>query len=159
MTRAGDKVNHARDSGESFKRRRRLFLAGMHWKVGLILPVLLFSYAVALAAEATLNVEVPGQSWRSVRLKDLPEGAGLALQVEASSPIRVILVDTAELLRFPNTRALFDAAADRRIGFSVVIPRRGDYFVVFDNRRALEATQIRLKVQAEPPRNRNLPDI
>lgn len=158
MTRAGCGGNHARASVESPARRRRPFFAGMHWKVGLVLPVLFFAYALALAAEATLNVEVPGQSWRSVRLKDLPEGAGLALQVEASSPIRVILVDTAELLRFPNTRALFDAAADRRIGFSVVIPRRGDYFVVFDNRRAAETTQIRLRVQAEPPRNRKLPD-
>lgn len=126
--------------------------------LALFLSFLLVALSAVHAAEATLNVEIPGESWRSVRLKDLPKGAGMALQVVSTRTIRVILVDSAELLRFPDTQALFDAVADRRLGFSVVIPRDGDYFVVFDNRRAAGTTKVRLRVQAQPPRRDRQPD-
>lgn len=103
------------------------------------------------AAEAELNVEVPAGKWKGVRLKRLPRGASVALQIESSGPLRIIVLDSTELRRFPNTRPLFEASMDHRIGFSVVIPRSDDYYVVFDNRKASEPRQVRLNVKAEPP--------
>lgn len=41
---------------------------------------------------------------------------------------------------------------EKRIGFSVVIPRSGDYYVIFDNRKSTELRQVRLNVNAEPPK-------
>ena len=127
----------------------RAFLAG--------LCVLLFC-SPGLAAqqgEAALSVEVPAAKWKGVRLKNLPRGTSLALQIETSGTMRVIVVDSGELRRFPETRALFEANVESRIGFSVVIPRSGDYYVVFDNRAHAQARQVRLKVQAQAPGRRD----
>ncbi|HZP92260.1 MAG TPA: hypothetical protein VFB20_05180 [Burkholderiales bacterium] len=87
-----------------------------------------------------------------MRLKNLPKGTSVALQIVASGAIRVIVVDSTELKRFPNTRPLFEATVDSRLGFSVVIPRSDDYYVVFDNRAATDARQVRMRVRAEAPR-------
>ena len=107
--------------------------------------------APAFAVEATVNVDVPGGKWKSVRLKSLPRGVSLTLKIESSDALRVIVVDSSELRRFPNTRALFEASMEKRMGFSVVIPRSGDYFVIFDNRKSTEPRQVKLNVKAEPP--------
>jgi regulation of enolase protein 1 (concanavalin A-like superfamily) len=108
----------------------------------------------ALAAEITVNIDVPGNRWKTVRLKNLPQGTSVSLQIRASGKIRVIVVDSTELKRFPKTRALFEASVDQRLGISVVIPRTGDYYVVFDNRKSTEPQQVTLRVKAEPPANR-----
>jgi hypothetical protein len=108
----------------------------------------------ALAAEVTVNIDVPGNRWKTVRLRNLPQGTSMSLQILASGKIRVIVVDSTELKRFPKTRALFEASVDQRLGFSLVIPRTGDYYVVFDNRVSAEPRQITLRVQAKRPANR-----
>lgn len=108
----------------------------------------------APAAEITVNIDVPGNRWKTVRLKNLPQGTSVSLQILASGKIRVIVVDSTELKRFPKTRALFQASVDQRLGFSVVIPRTGDYYVVFDNRKSTEPRQVTLRVKAESPANR-----
>lgn len=105
----------------------------------------------AFSVEATINVDVPGGKWKGVRLKSLPRGVSVALRIESSDALRVIVVDGSELRRFPNTRPLFEASMEKRLGFSVVIPRSGDYYVVFDNRKSTEPRQVKLNVKAEPP--------
>ena len=105
----------------------------------------------AFAVEATINVEVPGGKWKGVRLKSLPRGVSVALSIESSDALRVIVVDSSELRRFPNTRPLFEASMEKRLGFSVVIPRSGDYYVVLDNRKSTEPRQVKLNIKAEPP--------
>lgn len=107
--------------------------------------------APAFAVEATVTVEVPGGKWKGVRLKSLPRGAAVALRIESSDALRVIVVDSSELRRFPNTRPLFEASMEKRLGFSVVIPRSGDYYVVFDNRKSPEPRQVKLNIRAAPP--------
>jgi hypothetical protein len=44
---------------------------------------------------------------------------------------------------------------EKRLGFSVVIPRSGDYYVIFDNRQGKEGQKVRLLVRALAPK---LPD-
>ena len=107
--------------------------------------------APAFAVEATINVDVPAGKWKGVRLKSLPRGVSVAIRIESSDALRVIVVDSSELRRFPNTRPLFEASMEKRLGFSVVIPRGGDYYVVFDNRKSPEPRQVKLNVRAEPP--------
>lgn len=75
----------------------------------------------------------------------------MSLQILASDKIRVIVVDSTELKRFPKTRALFEATVENKLGFSVIIPRTGDYYVVLDNRAGNEVRQVSLRVKAEPP--------
>lgn len=107
-----------------------------------------------VAAEATVNIDIPANRWKTVRLKSLPQGTSVSLQILTSGKIRVIVVDGAELKRFPKTRALFEASVDQRLGFSLVIPKAGDYYVVFDNRVSAEPREITLRVQAKRPANR-----
>jgi len=109
------------------------------------------SPARAFAVEATVNVDVAGGKWKGVRLKSLPRGVSVALKIESSDALRVIVVDSSELRRFPNTRPLFEASMEKRLGFSIVIPRSGDYYVIFDNRKSTEPRQVKLNVKAEPP--------
>lgn len=106
-------------------------------------------------AEAALAVEVPAAQWKGVRLNNLPKGASLALQFETSGKRRVIIVHGAELRRFPRTRALFEATVDPWLGFSVVIPRSGDYYGVFANHASAEPRPVRRKVQAQTPTRRD----
>ena len=115
------------------------------------LAALLCAPAPAGAVEATLKVDIPAGKWKSVRLKSLPRGTSLDLKIESSGPVRVILVDSVELRKFPNTRALFEAAMEKKLAFKVVIPRGGDYFVVFDNRQSAQAPQITLNIKAQAP--------
>lgn len=119
--------------------------------VAAVIGCLALPAAPAFAVEATINVEVPGGKWKGVRLKSLPRGVSVALTIESSDALRVIVVDSSELRRFPNTRPLFEASMEKRLGFSVVIPRSGDYYVVFDNRKSSEPRQVKLNVKAEPP--------
>ncbi len=118
-----------------------VLLACLAW----LLPVLAF------AVEATINVDVQGGKWKGVRLKSLPHGVSVALRIESSDALRVIVVDSSELRRFPNTRPLFEASMEKRLGFSVVIPRSGDYYVIFDNRKSTEPRQVKLHVKADTP--------
>lgn len=125
------------------------------WLAAAVIGCLALPAAVAFAVEATVNVEVPGGQWKGVRLKALPRSASVALRIESSDALRVIVVDSSELRRFPNTRPLFEASMEKRLGFSVVIPRSGDYYVIFDNRQGKEVRKVRLLIRALAPK---LPD-
>jgi hypothetical protein len=126
-------------------------------RAGLALLALALIAGSALPAEqgeATLSVEVPAKKWKGVRLKNLPKGTSVALQIQTSGKLRIIVVDSTELRRFPATRALFEGVADTRIGVSVIIPRSADYYVVFDNRTSDEARSVQMKIQARAPRRK-----
>lgn len=103
------------------------------------------------AAEAKVSIDVPAGRWKTVRLKSLPSGARMSLEIITSGKIRIIIVDGTELKRFPKTRALFEATVEKKLGFSVVIPRTGDYYVILDNRTSADARRLTLAVKARPP--------
>jgi hypothetical protein len=117
--------------------------------VAYILLVLLGLPPPAAGAEATLNLDVPAGKWKAIRLRDLPQGALVAVAVEATGKVVVALVDADNLARFPAvTRPLFRAQVDRRLTFSVAIPAAGNYFVVLDNRSGEDARAVELTVEA-----------
>ena len=114
--------------------------------------------SVAQAAKAQVNSKVPAGKWKAVRLKNLPEGASLSLKVAANGSLVVILVHESELKRYPSPiDPVFQGTLDRTLSFSVVIPDSGDYYVIFDNRRASDERRVRILIEANAPKSRNTP--
>lgn len=122
--------------------------------VAAMLPAVALSYCpVAKAAQALLNVEVPAAKWKAMRLKDLPKNAALALSVETSGDIDVILVHQDELKRFPAAvNPEFQGTVTRRLSFNVTTPRSGNYYVIFDNRQGADARKVRVLIRVERPK-------
>lgn len=121
----------------------------------LLVALLLAFAATVFAAEAELTAEVPAEKWRALRLKGLPRGATLAVRVETSGPIRVILARETEMQRFPRgLKATFAGSVERRLSFKVNIPAAGNYYVILDNRRGDEVRDVRIYVEALPGRKR-----
>jgi hypothetical protein len=111
------------------------------------------------AAKAQVNSKVPAGKWKAVRLKNLPEGASLKVQVAASGSLVVILVHEAELKRYPSPISpAFQGTLERKLSFSVVIPESGNYYIIFDNRRGADERRVRILIQANaPPKTRSTP--
>ena len=114
--------------------------------------------SVAQAAKAQVNSKVPAGKWKAVRLKNLPEGASLSVRVAANGSLVVILVHEAELKRYPSAISpAFQGTLERTLSFSVVIPESGDYYVIFDNRRADDERRVRILIEATAPKRSKKP--
>jgi hypothetical protein len=74
-----------------------------------------------------LNVTVPPGQWKALKLRNLPKGAFVAVEIESSGDITVAFVDTR---------------------FSVSIPAAGNYFVVLTNHRSTGPQEVKLTVSA-----------
>jgi hypothetical protein len=110
----------------------------------------------ALAARVSVQAEVAPSTWKTVRLRGLPRGGSLAVRVETSGPINVLLVHESELARFPKpVRPAFAGSLDRRLSFKVTLPVAGTYYVVLDNRKGAEARSVKLLIEALRPRSRS----
>jgi len=104
---------------------------------------------VASAAAISLEIQIPPQQWRATRLRSLPAGALLLVEVEASGELDVALVDALAFRRLPALdQTLFLAKDDARLSFSITIPTAGDYYLVLDNRRSAEPRKARLNIRA-----------
>jgi hypothetical protein len=96
---------------------------------------------------------VPAEKWKTLRLKGLPKNASLSVRVETSGPIRVILARQDEAQRFPKgVRPSFSGSAERRLSFRVTVPLAGTYYVILDNRKGDAAREVRIYIEALPPR-------
>ncbi len=112
----------------------------------------------AQAAKAQVNSKVPPGKWKAVRLKNLPEGAGLSVKVIADGNLVVILVHEAELKRYPAPISpAFQGTLETSLSFSVVIPESGNYYVIFDNRRGAEERRVRVLIHAVAPKSSDTP--
>ena len=131
---------------------------GRAWCTVLVLLSLIFLCPAVQAAKAEVNSKVPPGKWKAVRLKNLPEGAGLGVKVIANGSLVVILVHEAELKRYPApVSPLFQGTLERTLSFSVVIPDAGNYYVILDNRRGTEERRARILIQAKRPASRTDP--
>jgi len=100
------------------------------------------------AAAVQVAVEVPQGKSKTVRLRNLPKGARVAVRIHTDGDLRIALVSAAELKR-AKPQALFRAAVDRSLTFQVVIPESSDYYLVLDNRRGTEPVKTRATIQAQ----------
>lgn len=110
--------------------------------------------APAFAASATFTTEVPSGQWKSVRLRNVPAGAVVTVDVELSGALTVTMVSLEDAQRFPAVeRPLFSGEADSRLSFSVTAPAAGTYVVLFDNRTgdAARAVEVTLRASRSTP--------
>ena len=116
---------------------------------------MLAASAPTASAQAVFNTDVPAGKWRALRVRAVPEGAVLAVQIAPEGTIAVALVRAPENAgSLELSRALFRAPVENRLSFSVTAPAPGDYYVVLDNRRGADARAVEVKVRARraPPR-------
>lgn len=118
---------------------------------GAVLAALLFFAAVpaAVAAEAAVAVEIPAGKSKTVRLRNLPLGAVVAVRIVSSGRLLVALVAAKELKqRAASPKAVFRGTVDRKLTFQIVIPQTDDYYLVLNNRQGKEALSVETEIRA-----------
>jgi len=107
----------------------------------------------ARAVQASVEAEVPPSTWKSIRLRGLPKNGSLAVRVQSTGPINVVLLHETELARFPKpVRPAFAAALERRLSFKVTLPLAGTYYIVLDNRKGEQTRTVKILFEALRPR-------
>jgi hypothetical protein len=103
------------------------------------------------AAQALVNVEVPAAKWKAVKLKNLPQGTKVSIQAESmNGSLDLIFIHGDELKRFPAAVSPeFQGSIERKLSFSAVVSKKGDYYLILDNRQGAEARKARVLIKAE----------
>lgn len=103
------------------------------------------------AAQALVNVEVPAAKWKAVKLKNLPQGTKVSIQAESlNGSLDLIFIHGDELKRFPAAVSPeFQGSIERKLSFSAVVSKKGDYYLILDNRQGSEPRKTRLLIKAE----------
>jgi len=119
----------------------------------IILGVLIFCLwglnAEALKGPVTVNVDVPAGEFKAVRLRNLPRGTFVAVEVKTDGEIEVMLTNTEDYQRFLDARRpLFKGRLDKQLSFSVSIPESDNYFLVFYNRSGKRRRAVTVTVMA-----------
>lgn len=119
--------------------------------VWLVLLLLSAPSVTALAKEQTVEFdgEVAARDTYGVRLRNLPEGTSLTIDMNATGPLVMWLLDEANYGRFPDVeRSLMRTGAVDRFDFSIRIPESGIYFLVLDNRNGNRSAEFDVRVHA-----------
>ncbi len=111
--------------------------------------------AEAVKGPVTVNVDVPAGEFKAVRLRNLPRGSFVAVEVKTDGEIDVLLTNTEDYQRFRDAhRPLFQGRVDKRLSFSVSIPESDNYFLVFYNRSGKRRRAVTVTIMA----SRSSPD-
>ena len=135
-------------------------LVGAVVRLLLLLSVSVLTYAVAPAwgAEAMLTVDLPAGRFKAVRLRNLPKEAVMAVAIQSTGKLLVLLLSEQDAKRFPKPEEpVFAGSVDQRLSFTVTIPATGHYFLVLDNRQGSEAQKLKLGIKAERSRTQQPP--
>ena len=96
-----------------------------------------------------MNLEVSGGIWKSIRLKNLPKGAVVGVEMQTNGAVTLSLVTDTDHRRAPDFKEpLFSSRVDTKISFSVTTPAAGHYYVVLDNRLAAVSRSVKLTIRA-----------
>jgi hypothetical protein len=121
--------------------------------------LLLAPAVLASAAEVALRVSVPAGKVKTVRLRNLPQGASVTVAVQADGEIAVAFVGVKEFKETPGqARPLFAGRVERRLSFSLTIPSAGNYYVILDNRKGDDPRAVTVAVQAVRGSPKSLPN-
>ena len=125
-----------------------------------LLAALLLAANFALAADAAFSVEVPAGKARTVRLRNLPAGASMAVRIVSTGKLLVALVSAKQVRSREGDSAapVFRAVVERKLSFKVVIPEKGDYFLVLSNRGGGEALSVQAQLRALAPQRKPAPE-
>ena len=89
-----------------------------------LLLILFCSSAEAMKGPIIVNTDVLSGSWKVIRLKNLPKDAVVALEIKSDGEIMVVLVDSNDYQRFPNTsRPLFLGRVEKNCHFRYQFPK------------------------------------
>src|SRR3954453_14931276 len=116
----------------------------------LVASLMLIAPALTFAAEAAMSVEGPAGQYRSLRLRNLPKDAILAVAVQTPDKLATSLVSELDYRRYPKPEdPVFVGTVDRHLSFTVTVTQTGHYFPVFDNRQGTAAQRVKFVVRAE----------
>jgi hypothetical protein len=119
-----------------------------------LLTVALFAAtAVAPVAaqqnQAALTATVPAGTHKTLRLRNLPKDAQIAVAVQATGRVVVTFLTESDFKRYPNPEEpVFTAPVERRLSFALVMPESGNYYVVFDNTKGTEERKVQMVIRA-----------
>ncbi|MBW2466036.1 MAG: DUF1883 domain-containing protein [Deltaproteobacteria bacterium] len=96
-----------------------------------------------------MNPVIPALSWKGARLKNLPANAVISIEISTDNDLQLFLLNETNYGNFPLVEApLFQGDVISRLSFTVQIPSTGNYYLLLDNRKNIEATNVSLKVAA-----------
>jgi hypothetical protein len=123
---------------------RRLLLAA----VGLLAAGAL-TPLYAQETQATLTATVPPGTHKTLRLRNLPKDAQIAVVVQANGRIKVVFLTEADFRLYPNPQEpVFLAPVERKLSFALTMPEAGNYYVVFDNGKGTEERKVQMVIRA-----------
>lgn len=106
-------------------------------KIYLFLLLLLLSVpplSQAKTQSAKVSVDVSAGQYKAVRLKDLPQGSAVKVDIICDGVVTVLFATEEQYKEYPNVpRPLFQSMVRDRFNFTVTIPAAGNYHLVFDN--------------------------
>ena len=103
----------------------------------------------ARAAEASVSITLPAGQSKNVRLRNLPSGAVLMVQVRTSGKLMVALVSASELKSGSAPKPVFRGVIERRMSFKVTVPETSDYYLVLNNSRGTETLDVQTDIRTE----------
>ena len=105
--------------------------------------------AFAASGPVAVNVDIQAGDSKAIKLRNLPKNAVVAVKVESDGNIIVVILDSANYLKFPgNHRPLFVGKVQKRLAFSVTIPATDHYYLVLDNRTGRKSRAVKVMVNA-----------
>ena len=119
-----------------------------------LLPLVMISVPAhaAKSGSASLTQEIPAHTWKGVRLKNIPMGSKLSVELKTDGPVAIVLLTAHEYASFPAPgQAVFRAEAQDELSFSVLAPESSDYYLLIDNRAGDSARSIEFTIEAEAP--------
>lgn len=99
--------------------------------------------------QAALTATVPAGTHKTLRLRNLPKDAQIAVAVQATGRVVVTFLTESDFKRYPNPEEpVFTAPVERRLSFALVMPESGNYYVVFDNTKGTEERKVQMVIRA-----------
>lgn len=128
----------------AFPALRRLALPGLA-----VLALVTAAPLHAQGTQATLTVSVPAGTHKTLRLRNLPKDAQIAVVVQTTGRIRVVMLTESDFERFPDPQdPVFVAPVERKLSIALTMPETGNYYVVFDNRKGIEERKVQMLIRA-----------
>ncbi len=117
--------------------------------LGAVVAGVLPAAAWAQQNQARLTAEVPPGKFKTLRLRNVPAEAQVALAVKSSSRIVLSVLNEEDARRFPQVQeAILTAPVEQAMSFAVTIPTAGNYYVVFDNTKGTETAKVQMALRA-----------
>jgi hypothetical protein len=103
----------------------------------LLLPVFLLCPPLTEAKTQTAKVavDISAGQYKAVRLKNLPRDSVVKVEIKCDGTVTVLFATEEQYKEYPNMpRPLFLSTVRDHFTFTVTIPARGNYHLVFDNK-------------------------